>query len=238
MPEDRTAILFFSHRPEREWQNKWFVRRDHAKSRQVAEAFYEHTRQAAAESPFPVLEVTDAQQRGDSFGTRLANAVADAFAEGYDRVVAVGSDCPSLHEVDWESVEARLEAGCPVLGPTPDDEGTYLIGMTRSQFDRQVFAALPWQTPALLAALRCHLADTAGTPPVLLAPRDDVNSPEELRRLLRRPPSSASALVAHLRHVLGSAHQEARPQWGRSMRPALRRRSRAPPSSLTSTRVG
>jgi hypothetical protein len=100
MPGDRTAILFFSHRPGREWQNKWFVRQDYAKNRQVAEAFYEHARQAATDSDFPVLEVNGPQQRGDTFGARLANAFADAFAAGYDRVIAVGNDCPTLHEVD------------------------------------------------------------------------------------------------------------------------------------------
>jgi len=238
MPEDRTAILFFSHRPEREWQNKRFVRRDYATNRQVAEAFYEHARQAAAESDLPVLEVTDAQQRGDSFGARLANAVADAFAAGYDRVIAVGNDCPTLHEVAWETVADRLGEGIPVLGPTTDRDGTYLIGITRSQFDRQAFAALPWKTPELFAALRSHLAESAGTAPSLLDPRDDVNSPGELRRLLRRPPSPSSVLVARLRHVLGDAPRAARPRRRRSTRPALTRRSRAPPASLRSTRVG
>jgi len=114
-----TAILFFSHRPEREWQNKQFVRQDYTKNRQVAEAFYEHTRQAVEESAFPVLDVNGAQQRGDDFGTRLANAFTDAFAQGYERVIAVGSDCPRLHEVDWQAAAGRLCAGVPVMGPRP-----------------------------------------------------------------------------------------------------------------------
>jgi len=238
MPGDRTAILFFSHRPEREWQNKWFVQQDYATSQQVAEAFYEHAREAVAESDFPVLEVTGAQQRGDSFGARLANAMADAFAAGYDRVIAVGSDCPTLHEVDWNAVAERLNGGTSVLGPNPDGEGTYLIGLTRAQFERGRFAALPWKTSRLFEALRCHLAETAETGPVLLAPRDDVNGHADLRRLLRRPPSHASPLIARLRQVLGDVQRPARPDRNPTVRPALTRRSRAPPASLTSNHLG
>jgi hypothetical protein len=235
MPESRTAILFFSHRPAREWQNKWFVRQDYATNRQVAEAFYRHTRQAAAESDFPVLEVTGAQQRGDTFGARLANAMADAFAEGYDRVIVVGSDCPTLHEVDWQSVAARLGSGTPVLGPTPSRDGTYLLGMTRAQFDRDAFAALPWTSPDLLLALRRHLADAVGAAPVLLTPRDDVNGPGELLRLLRQAPSPARALVARLHQALGEPLHVMRPVQRRTAHPALQRRPRAPPFSVGSS---
>mgnify|MGYP000117196987 CR=1 FL=1 len=230
MPGDRTAVLYFSHRPGREWQNKWFVRQDYAKNRQVAEAFYEHTRQAATDSGFPVFEVNGSQQRGDTFGTRLANAFADAFAEGYDRVIAVGNDCPTLHEVDWRAVADRLDEGMPVLGPTSDQEGTYLIGLTRAQFDREVFAGLPWKSPALFPALRRHLTNEAGTAPVVLAARDDVNGHGELVSLLHRPASLPSSLVARLRRVLGPSDRTAHAEQRSATRPVLKRRSRAPPA--------
>lgn len=234
MSDDRTAILFFSHRPEREWQNKQFVRRDYAKNRQVAEALYEHTRQAVAESSFPVLEVTDARQRGDSFGARLANAFACAFAAGYDRVIAVGSDCPTLHEVDWQVVADRLDGDAPVLGPTPDQQGAYLIGLTRAQFDRQAFATLPWKSSALFSALSRHLAERAGTEPVRLAPRDDVNGHRDLVALLRHPTSPPRALVVRLRRALGGADRTAQTEQRSSTRPVLERRSRAPPAPTSS----
>jgi glycosyltransferase A (GT-A) superfamily protein (DUF2064 family) len=238
MSADRTAILFFSHRPEQEWQNKRFVRQDYAKNRQVAEAFYQHTRQAVAESGFPVLEVTGAQQRGETFGGRLANAFADAFAAGYDRVIAVGNDCPALHEVDWTAVAAQLEEGIPVLGPTADGEGAYLIGLTQAQFDRQPFAALPWKTSELLAALRGHLAVGAGTSPKLLVSRDDVNGPADLRCLLGRSSAASVALIARLREALGDARHYGPSTRQHSSRSVLTRRSRAPPASLMGTRKG
>jgi glycosyltransferase A (GT-A) superfamily protein (DUF2064 family) len=228
---DHTAVLFFSHRPEREWQNKRFVRRDYAKHRQVAEALYQHARSAVHDSGLPVLEATDERQRGRGFGSRFANAVADAFAKGYDHVIAVGSDCPRLHEIDWTGVAAQLEDGTPVLGPTPDRDGAYLIGLSREQFDRAQFEALPWTTSTLFSALARHLEAAAGTAPALLAARDDVNGHRDLLALVRRRSAAPAALRARLRRILGTPTG---PVSGRAARPSRRsvsRRSRAPPTN-------
>lgn len=213
------------------------MRQDYAKNRQVAEAFYQHTRKAVEASAFPVLEVNGAQQRGNDFGTRLANAVADAFAQGYERVIAVGSDCPRLHEVDWQAVAGRLDEGTPVLGPTPDRDGTYLIGLRRSQFDREAFAALPWTSPALFSALARHLSAQPGPPPEILVPRDDVNGHEDLLAFTHSGAGSAAVLVAILRAILGPARRAARSEKHPSNTHLCGHRSRAPPSRPTGTRV-
>lgn len=220
----------FSHRPEREWQNKQLVRQDYAKSCQVADALYRHSLESAEQSGFPVLEVNEDRQRGDRFGTRLANAFADAFAQGYDHVIAVGSDCPRLHEVDWSRVADRLAQGTPVLGPTPGHDGTYLIGLSRTHFNRASFARLPWQSPALLSALDRYLSEEQGAAPVWLAPRDDVNGHRDLVSLVGAHSAQAAALVSTLREVLGpSVHTNWRTPL-RSARVATPSRSRAPPS--------
>jgi len=229
--EAQTAILFFSHRPEREWQNKWFVRHDYAKNRQVAEAFYKHARQAVEQSSFPVLEVNGAQQRGARFGSRLANAFADAFVEGYEHVIAVGSDCPRLHEVDWPAVARRLESGRPVLGPTSDEEGTYLIGLTREQFQKGSFAALPWKTSELLSTLRRYLEEDIGAEPFLLAARGDVNGHGELVSLLRtRAARLPRSLLTRLRLALGLGEHSEGGTRSLGKHPVSNARPRAPPS--------
>lgn len=212
------------------------MRQDIAKNREVAEAFYRHTREVVADSGFPVLEVNGTQQRGSDFGTRLANAVADAFAQGYERVIAVGSDCPRLHEVDWAAVADLLDEGTPVLGPTSDRDGTYLIGLRRSQFDKDAFAALPWQSSALFPALTQHLAAQAGGAPALLAPRDDVNGPGDLAALLRSPGASPRGLVEQLRSVLGPTSPVADCRTVTASPSLPGRRSRAPPSLPSSSR--
>lgn len=228
-PDAHTAILFFSHRPEREWQNKQFVRQDYAKHRRVAEALYHHAHRAVHDSGLPVLEATGDRQRGTGFGTRFANAVADAFAQGYEHVIAVGSDCPHLHEVDWTAVADTVADGMPVLGPTPDHDGTYLIGLHRDQFDREQFEALPWTTPALLPALQQYCEQQAGGAPVLLAARDDVNGHRDLLALVRRRSSRLSTLIDRLRHVLGGHTTTLASRPPRSEHVGSHRRSRAPP---------
>lgn len=223
--------MFFSHRPEREWQNKQFVRRDYAKHHRVAQTLYQHAQRAVHNSNLPVLEATDARQRGEGFSARFANAVADAFAQGYDHVIAVGSDCPRLHEVDWTRAAAHLEAGTPVLGPTSNHDGAYLIGLSREQFDRKQFAALPWATSTLFPALARHLEAAAGTAPALLDPRDDVNGPGDLLALLRRRSAVPAALKARLRQVLGIPSEREAVRAPRLTRRGPSRRSRAPPSN-------
>lgn len=201
MPRSSTAILLFSHRPEREWANKQLVPDDYATSRRAAQVLYTHTQQAIAQSGHPVIAVHGNRQRGATFGARLANAFADAFAAGYDRVIAVGSDCPRLHEVDWPAVTAHLASGQPVLGPTPGG-GTYLIGLTRAHFRKASFAALPWQSAHLAAALDAHLR-AGPAPAVCLQCRHDVNTVRDLVALLRSPQPAARALAIRLRHALG-----------------------------------
>jgi glycosyltransferase A (GT-A) superfamily protein (DUF2064 family) len=195
--------LFFSHRPEREWETKWYVPGDYATNCRVADVLYRHTLHAAQASGLPVLEVNDVQQRGDGFGARLANAFADAFAAGYEHVIAVGSDCPRLHEVDWQTVVAHLERGAPVLGPTLDADGAYLIGLSRALFERDAFGALPWQTPDLLHALIRHATERFAHPPVQLVARGDVNSARDLWALLCAVPTRPFILIERLRAVLG-----------------------------------
>jgi hypothetical protein len=197
--------------------------------RRVASAFYDHALRAVRDSGYPVIEMTDARQRGTGFGARFANAVADAFAQGYDQVLAVGSDCPRLHEVDWAAAAARLEEDTPVVGPTPDRDGTYLIGLTREQFDHSAFAALPWTTDALLPALEQYLRRRADTAPALLAPRDDVNGHADLLAVLAPTTAAPTALVAMLRRLLGASRLPSAPRPPRSRRRGRCHRSRAPP---------
>lgn len=205
------------------------MQKDYAKNRAVAEVLYRHTLQAVDESGLPVVKVTGAQQRGPDFGTRLANAFADAFAQGYDHVIAVGNDCPRLHEVEWSAVVNQLEGGTPVLGPTPDRQGTYLIGLRRDQFHRVAFAELPWQSPALLAALVRHLADRSEAAPTFLPARHDVNGPQELLALFQAAAPGVRWLVAWLRCLLGEGGTDVRVRIAIVALRCRGRRLRAPP---------
>ena len=91
-------------------------------------------------------------QRGSSFGDRIANAIADTLALGYDAVVAVGNDCPTLSPNDISSAFDALARGATVVAAPSRDGGAYLVG-ARAGIGLEGFRALPWCTDALFRAL-------------------------------------------------------------------------------------
>ncbi len=72
------------------------------------------------------------RQRGEGLAGRLEGVLAAAQAMGYDEVLAVNSDSPSLPAAYLETAFRRLgeESVDVVFGPS-DDGGYYLIGWKR-----------------------------------------------------------------------------------------------------------
>ncbi len=85
------------------------------------------------------------QSEGD-LGGRMAAAFAAAFAEGCNRVVLIGSDCPDVSVTDIENAWTALDTNDAVLGPARDG-GYWLIGLNRPQ--SALFENVPWSTNAV-----------------------------------------------------------------------------------------
>ncbi|MEZ4434573.1 MAG: DUF2064 domain-containing protein [bacterium] len=117
-------------------------------------------------------------QHGHGFEARLIGALARARDLGFERLVVVGSDVPTLARRD---LDAALAPGAGwVIGPAVDG-GVYLLGLPAAELDR--LAGLPWRRPTLGAALQARLADRA---PRLLTRRRDVDDLWDVAAL-RRP---------------------------------------------------
>ncbi len=97
-----------------------------------------------AASPHTVL-----RQRGTTFGERITNAVADAFALGYRSAVVVGNDCPTISVSDILDAFRALESGAPRAAVPARDGGAVLVGVSREGFDPAGLTALPWTTSRL-----------------------------------------------------------------------------------------
>jgi len=95
-------------------------------------------------------------QVGADLGARLGHAFQSAFAQGYERVVAIGSDSPDLPLVFLQSALLALENHDAVLGPSADG-GYYTIGFRASRFLPAVFEDIPWSTKAVLATTLARL---------------------------------------------------------------------------------
>jgi rSAM/selenodomain-associated transferase 1 len=139
---------------------------------------------ASAEEPVPAEPGPGFRQRGGDLGERLHHGLERAARE-HELVVAVGSDHPELPVERVEAAFELLAGGCDVvLGPA-EDGGYYLIGLRRQSLDGRLFAGIDWSTDRVLAQtrLRCR---SLGLEVGLLPPGADVDTPDDLRRLVRR----------------------------------------------------
>jgi len=117
-------------------------------------------------------------QQGDDLGARMADAFQRAFAEGADRVLIIGSDCPELDSAILNDAFSLLDHHDFVLGPTPDG-GYYLLGMRA--FEPSVFADIAWSTETVRAATLEKIR-TLGKSCALLPELSDVDTEADWRK--------------------------------------------------------
>jgi hypothetical protein len=137
------------------------------------------------------------QGPGD-LGARLAECFETLREAGFDRVVVIGADCPTLPAaLLHEAFDQILDDQTVVLGPTRDG-GYYLLAAAR--LPSGVLSDLPWSTDRLLAQTIRRLEEAGlicATLPVL----EDVDTPEDLVRLeaqLAVDPSLARSTCRYL----------------------------------------
>jgi hypothetical protein len=142
---------------------------------------------AGAEEAFENIEREGSlmlPQRGGDLGERLINCFADLFEFGFDSVIIIGGDSPTLpEEILIEAFDSLTGENDVVIGPA-EDEGYYLIGMRK--LHTEIFSDIPWGTDRALAATEARISET-GLGLKLLPVWYDVDTPEELERLEREP---------------------------------------------------
>lgn len=120
------------------------------------------------------LGMTPREQRGDSLGERLANAVAE-HADA--RVVVIGTDAPDVNANVVATAFDALDDNHVVLGPAYDG-GYYLIGLQRPL--PEVFEGIDWSTNRVLLQTM-QVAVNAGATVKILGPLRDIDVEEDLR---------------------------------------------------------
>lgn len=153
-------------------------------NRAIARSLIRHSMGVAQQTGLTVLTSYSHQQVGNSFGERLANAMEDVFAQGFDRVIVIGNDCPSLTSALLRQANGKLASEDIVLGPAHDG-GVYLIGMNRSAWNRNAFLSLPWQSADLNQAWEAYPGSICE-----LVLFHDVDHYEDLLRFIRFAPFS------------------------------------------------
>jgi rSAM/selenodomain-associated transferase 1 len=136
-------------------------------------------------------QVTLVEQAGHGLGDALSSAFEHHLAEGFQRVVLIGSDNPTLPLEPIRAACAALDEHDLSIGPTVDG-GYYLIGMRAAHMG--VFAQIEWSTPRVYAQTLAQ-AHVLGLRVRAVQEWYDVDEPPDLARLrddLLRLPSDVA----------------------------------------------
>ncbi|GAB6184957.1 TIGR04283 family arsenosugar biosynthesis glycosyltransferase [Thermopirellula anaerolimosa] len=137
-------------------------------------------------------------------GQKMERAFADAFREGADRVVIIGTDCPELTPELIREAFDRLADYDLVLGPAVDG-GYYLIGLRRHL--PQLFTDIPWGTERVREQT-LRRAEELSLRTVQLATLSDVDRPDDLAvwyRVQESTPQAALELISVIIPTLNEA---------------------------------
>lgn len=116
-------------------------------------------------------------QHGTDLGERMKDAFERGFAQGYERIIGIGTDLPDLNaEIMAEGLEL-LKTNDAVFGPS-DDGGYYLLGMNR--MIPEIFEDKPWSTDKLLDVTTQELSELALSYG-MLKPLNDIDTIDDLK---------------------------------------------------------
>lgn len=87
-------------------------------------------------------------QKGNDLGEKLFLAGNDLMELGFDSVIFIGSDCPSLTETHIDEAIVQLQNNDLVIGPA-NDGGYYLLGLKK--IHAFLFENMPWSTENLFS---------------------------------------------------------------------------------------
>ncbi len=126
-------------------------------------------------------DVTYIPQIGTDLGTRLTSATQWASENGYEKIVIVGSDSPTLPLSYILEAIAGLDSRDIAIGPSMDG-GYYLIGFSIESLNKivpSIFEEIAWSTPQVFQQT-IERIDTVKATLKLLPPWYDVDTPEDL----------------------------------------------------------
>tara|TARA_R100000935_G_scaffold58692_1_gene97048 strand:- start:1983 stop:2672 length:690 start_codon:yes stop_codon:yes gene_type:complete len=150
MINPKTAVLIFANSSETEGINKSF-----SFGSDLFDSLNERTIKMVEKTGLPHFHFSEKEQIGNCFGDRFTNAIQRIMDMGFENVITVGNDTPSLSKKHILEAAASLAKSRMVFGPSRDG-GFYLMGLNRSQFNSEIFKTFPWQTSRLIHVLEKH----------------------------------------------------------------------------------
>ena len=195
MTDSRRALLVFTRSPEAEARAKGLAPESASR---LFSAFLASWREAAEEAgatllisaptgcaarfreALPDLDVLPQPAR--PFGARLAAAVGEVFARGFEAVSVVAGDTPAISAGELDLAFRALERGSVVVGPSRDG-GVYLVGLPDAAAGTLVAGFAP-RNPRLCRELESALA-REGRRVARLGVRGEIDGAGDLSRACR-----------------------------------------------------
>jgi uncharacterized protein len=131
------------------------------------------------------------QGAGD-LGDRMQAAFVQAFAQGAERVVLIGTDCLAIDPTCLRQAYELLQRRDLVLGPAQDG-GYYLIGLRRPC--PELFGQMSWSTATVLTETLAR-ATVAGRSIGLLGTQRDLDEPADLQHWVQSSIAMARRAIA------------------------------------------
>ena len=117
------------------------------------------------------------EQFGLDLGARMKNAFASALADGYKKVIIIGSDLYDLEASDIELAFEKLTTYDAVVGPA-DDGGYYLLGL--KFIPDNIFINKKWGSKTVL---RDTLYDLVRYSIGILTSKNDIDTYKDMKKI-------------------------------------------------------
>jgi hypothetical protein len=128
--QPKTAILLFANSAQEEVKHKSIY-----KGKELFDALTNTTLKTLEKTGLAYFHFSEKEQIGNTFGERFSNAIQTIFDGGYDKVITIGNDTPSLKAHLINEASKLLETNKVVLGPSLDG-GFYLLGIQKASFKK------------------------------------------------------------------------------------------------------
>ncbi len=129
----------------------------------------------------PLCGATIRSQCGDELGARMQHAFSETSAEGYQQIVIIGTDHPTLpSEFIQDAFDGILKSPAISIGPA-EDGGYYLLGM--NPVIDNFFEEVTYSRPDVYS-ITLKRAYQTGANVVQLRQWFDVDEPSDLKRLV------------------------------------------------------
>ncbi|MDQ6763589.1 MAG: DUF2064 domain-containing protein [Bacteroidota bacterium] len=178
-PANDTALLLFSRTAKQEaFYKNFFSEPNYRHNEKLAQRLIDRTKKLVQQTALPFFTIDEKLQRGESFGERLSNAMADIFEKGFQQVIVIGNDCPLISAALINDAVDEVRKGHLILAPTRKG-GVYMLGFTKEKFEKSSFENIRWQTSAVAEQL-CQYAKEHCLSTYHLPCLDDINDYADL----------------------------------------------------------